>query len=148
MRSDPRLSIKDIIDRMNTGGEEPPTENRLRQRKERYAFRDMGLSVWLKLEGRNAMPRNLARVKRWSLDQFIYNTAMEIEYSPGPAGVPINLAWESEEHPLKRCPLTTFLNDGTSAAPQKRMTNSINRYMEVKVREVVGEEEPAQDWDG
>ena len=80
MRTDPRLTYRDIKARMTAPVAEKPRDNTLNMRREREARGPLALSCWTTRRGRIARVE-VERVERWSPDMVSYNCTMEIEYS-------------------------------------------------------------------
>ncbi|KAE8383221.1 hypothetical protein BDV26DRAFT_287726 [Aspergillus bertholletiae] len=121
IRTDPRLTYRDICVRMVAPPHLRPTENALNMRRERDARHPLHLSCWTYRRG---IPSRLnkvdvERVERWSVDQIRFNTTMDVVYTDG---VPVHLADRAlESHTPSTYPLDYFLNQGRREVPSKRI---------------------------
>ncbi|KAK2744984.1 hypothetical protein FQN57_004114 [Myotisia sp. PD_48] len=78
MRTDSRLSYRDIKARMTAPKRELPSDNSLNMRREREARTPLGLSCWTTRRG-DTTKAEIERVERWSPIQLSLNTTMVIE---------------------------------------------------------------------
>ena len=82
MRSDTRLTYKDIKARMTAPVAERPKDNALNMRRERDARGPLALSCWTTRRGQISRVE-VERVERWNPDQIRRNTTMTIVYKDG-----------------------------------------------------------------
>ncbi|EEQ34065.1 conserved hypothetical protein [Microsporum canis CBS 113480] len=80
MRSDRRLTYRDIRARMTAPPADIPSDNALNMRREREARLSLGLSCWSACRG-DITRTEMERVERWSQPQVSFNTTMGIEYA-------------------------------------------------------------------
>ncbi|KAK2875608.1 hypothetical protein FQN49_001568 [Arthroderma sp. PD_2] len=80
MRTDPRLTYRDIKARMTAKRNEIPSDNALNMRREREARLPLGLSCWTTRRG-EITRTEVERADRWSQPQISLNTTMSIGYS-------------------------------------------------------------------
>lgn len=79
MRTDGKLTYKDIKARMTAQSEELPKENTLNMRREREARGPLGLSCWTNT--RTCITKvELKRIEGLTIDQVALNTTMNVEY--------------------------------------------------------------------
>ncbi|KAF7597371.1 hypothetical protein BBP40_006312 [Aspergillus hancockii] len=124
MRTDLRLTYRDIRARMSASARLKPAENALNMRRERDARRPLHLSCWTYRRG--AVGRmtkiDIERVEHWSLDQIRYNTTMDIVYADGGDGEAFQLADRAlaSADPMTY-PLDYFLDMGRGEMPSERI---------------------------
>lgn len=141
MRSDPRLTYRDIKARMVGGRRDKPMENALNMRRERDVRAPLALSCWS--TRRTASGRvsriDVERVEKWTLDQIAYNTTMDIEYRfdvQSGRFYPLRL----RSKPLtpgvapRFYPLTYFLDGGRPHQPSRRLQATIQTYHRLESR--------------
>ncbi|KAF3482403.1 uncharacterized protein GIQ15_05162 [Arthroderma uncinatum] len=80
MRTDPRLTYRDIKARMTASPSDIPSDNALNMRREREARLPLGLSCWTTRRG-EITRTEVERVERWSQPQISLNTTMEVEHA-------------------------------------------------------------------
>lgn len=142
MRTDYRLTYKDIKARMTASPRELPLDNTLNMRREREARWPLALSCWTTRRGDIARVE-VERVERWTNDQLAYNTTMLIEYSDtGPessACQPNRLIAKqllpTQEPPVY--PLDTFLDDNSRDGfhrPSERITAAVGLFYRLSER--------------
>ena len=106
MRTDERLTYKDILARMTGPVADRPKENTLNMRRQREVREPLALSGWDTPQGKITRV-DLERVERWTPDQIRHNTTMLIEYYNGQ---PVHLKAKTQDGEAHYCPLITFLN--------------------------------------
>lgn len=79
MRTDGKLTYKDIIGRMTAQSAELPKENTLNMRREREARGPLGLSCWTNTRA-CITKLELKRVENLTIDQVALNTTMDVAY--------------------------------------------------------------------
>ncbi|KAE8142229.1 hypothetical protein BDV38DRAFT_278402 [Aspergillus pseudotamarii] len=122
MRTDPRLTYRDIRVRMTAPLHLRPNENALNMRRERDARRPLRLSCWTYRRGAPGRLNKIdvERVERWSVDQIRYNTTMDVVYADG--GGPVHLADRAlAAHTPATYPLDYFLDQGRAEIPSERI---------------------------
>jgi hypothetical protein len=136
MRSDRRLSYRDIKARMTAPREMLPTDNVLNMRREREARTPLGLSCWTARRG-EVTKAEVERVERWTMDQISYNTTMDIVYSDDSLchanRLPICL--HSKSVGLTNSVayhLHTFIPDGKLHTPSPRLAAAIGLLYELQ----------------
>ncbi|THC97285.1 hypothetical protein EYZ11_003233 [Aspergillus tanneri] len=142
MRTDYRLTYRDIKARMTTPEDQKPTENALNMRREREVRAPLSLSCWTARRGRaNRISRiDIERVEFWTIDQVKFNTTMEIEYRQTETElypVPFRLRAKSlASAPVATVyyPLDTFLEGDGSHAPSSRITVALDIFYELSER--------------
>ncbi|KAL4890059.1 hypothetical protein BDV59DRAFT_204658 [Aspergillus ambiguus] len=135
MRTDHRLTYRDIKARMVGGRRDKPLDNTLNMRRERDVRTPLALSCWSVRRSNSARVSRIdvERVERWSLDQIHHNTTMEIEYridmSTGRfhpkrlMSKPLN-----PNTPPRFYPLNHFLGDDNPHTPSRRLQEVIQTY--------------------
>ncbi|KAB8270223.1 hypothetical protein BDV30DRAFT_215469 [Aspergillus minisclerotigenes] len=121
MRTDPRLTYRDIRVRMAGPLHLRPHENALNMRRERDARRPLRLSCWTYRRGTPGRLNKIdvERVERWSIDQIRYNTTMDVVYADGG---PVRLEDRAlAAHTPATYPLDYFLNQGRTEIPSERI---------------------------
>ncbi|KAB8078397.1 hypothetical protein BDV29DRAFT_166297 [Aspergillus leporis] len=124
MRTDPRLTYRDIRARMSAPAHLKPAENALNMRRERDARRPLHLSCWTYRRGApGRMTKiDIERVEHWSFDQIRYNTTMDIVYADGGRGQAFQLADRAFADAVSTTyPLDYFLNMGRGEMPSDRI---------------------------
>lgn len=142
MRTDSRLTYRDIKARMTAPRDEQPTENALNMRREREVRAPLGLSCWAARRGRTSRVSriDLERMERWTYDQIHMNTTMEIEYrfTHGTAHpAPFRLRSKSlalEPAPDVYYPLDTFLEDSDIHEPSERTITAMDTFFVISER--------------
>ncbi|EFW16474.1 hypothetical protein D8B26_005798 [Coccidioides posadasii str. Silveira] len=86
MRSDTRLTYRDIKARMTAKNEELPSDNVLNMRRERDARKPLGLSCWTARRG-GITKAELERVERLSSENVKYNTSLKVRFDLQPAAL-------------------------------------------------------------
>ncbi|KMU90679.1 hypothetical protein CIHG_08490 [Coccidioides immitis H538.4] len=86
MRSDTRLTYRDIKARMTAENEELPSDNVLNMRRERDARKPLGLSCWTARRG-GITKAELERVERLSSENVKYNTSLKVRFDLQPAAL-------------------------------------------------------------
>jgi hypothetical protein len=140
MRTDPRLTYRDIKARMVVPAEQRPRENTLNMRRERQCRNPLALSCWT--SHRRAVGKvEVERVARWSLDQIRYNTTMEIEYgrgagrSPGDQRTAVRLRSRTLAGGAPAyCPLDLFLDGGEVHVPSQRIREALSLFWQLSER--------------
>lgn len=144
MRSDPRLTYRDIKARMAAPVKQRPMDNTLNMRREREARNPLGLSCWSTRRG-TAARVEVERVERWTHDQVAYNTTMDIEYAePTPENrkmVPLRLKAKTlvpVDEPIY-FPLNFFLEDSEGGQPRlhrpsERVAGAIELFYSLSAR--------------
>lgn len=113
MRSDPRLTYRDLKARMTAAKEDLPSDNALNMRREREARLPLGLSCWTTRRG-EITKTEVERVERWSHDQITLNTTLDIEYTRRPGTRPVAIFLLSKslvEAPPCKYDICTFLDE-------------------------------------
>ncbi|EFR00723.1 hypothetical protein MGYG_03728 [Nannizzia gypsea CBS 118893] len=129
MRTDSRLTYRDIKARMTAAPADIPSDNALNMRREREARSPLGLSCWTTRRG-SITKAEVERVERLSQPQISLNTTTTIEYATsGGSGeqVPRYLLMKRlDGGPPHRYPLDTFL-DGKQGphVPGQRIESTI-----------------------
>ncbi|KAL1956262.1 hypothetical protein VTO42DRAFT_7522 [Malbranchea cinnamomea] len=136
MRTDSRLTYRDIKARMIGSHANLPSDNVLNMRREREARLPLGLSCWTSRRG-GITKAEVERVEKLTDDQIAYNTTMIVEYTANPDGSgkkPVCLRSKSiKSSSFKRFPLTTFLNSDTELhTPSSRLTATIDLLQELQ----------------
>ncbi|OXV08192.1 hypothetical protein Egran_04045 [Elaphomyces granulatus] len=129
MRTDGRLTYKDIKARMTARPEELPTENSLNMRREREARGPLGLSCWTNT--RTHITRvELKRVECWTIDQVTLNTTMNVEYQRDDPGVPRRLRSKTLANAVPHhYDVCFFLDRGeTTHTPSARIKEAIELF--------------------
>ncbi|KAE8354314.1 hypothetical protein BDV28DRAFT_164329 [Aspergillus coremiiformis] len=137
MRTDPRLTYRDVRARMPAPAHLKPAENALNMRRERDARRPLRLSCWTSRRGTPGRINKIdvERVEHWSFDQIRYNTTMAIVYADGGRGQPLHLT----DHALATCPPTCypldyFLNQGRTDVPSARILHALELFFNLSER--------------
>lgn len=78
MRSDTRLTYRDIKARMSAAKEDLPSDNVLNMRRERDARKPLGLSCWTARRG-GVTKAEIERIEQLSAENVAYNTALKIQ---------------------------------------------------------------------
>ncbi|KAF9890964.1 hypothetical protein FE257_005221 [Aspergillus nanangensis] len=144
MRTDHRLTYRDIKARMVSPHHERPMENALNMRRERDVRNPLGLSCWTPRRGNHGRISRIdvERVERWSLDQITYNTTMDIEYRPDPADAHRMVPFRLRAKPLATAPqptyypLDTFLDLPRPHVPSRRLMASLDTFHRLAERAV------------
>lgn len=139
MRTDGRLTYKDIKARMTAPPGEQPAENTLNMRRERYVRKRLGLSCWAARRGRTSRVSrvDLIRMERWTYDQIHMNTTMDIEYISRQGyshPLPYRLrakSLASGPTPPVYYPLDTFLGDESAHVPSQRVITAMETFFDV-----------------
>lgn len=111
MRTDTRLTYRDIKGRMVKGGKPLPSDNALNMRRERDARTPLNLSCWTTRRG-IVTKAEVERVEKLSADQVACNTTMDIEYDVVDGVTqPVALRPKSLKPAVSRLyPLDTFIS--------------------------------------
>lgn len=126
MRTDSRLSLRDIKARMAAPKSELPSDRALMNLRERGARRPLGLSCWSATGSKSKA--ELERVARLSYDQISFNTTMRIEYSRNTDAIPIYLVDRSfDPSTARRFPLDKFLVGGQRHVPGAHIKSVIEQ---------------------
>jgi hypothetical protein len=141
MRTDPRLTYRDIKARMVVPAAQRPRENSLNMRRGRQCRTPLALSCWTS-HRRTVGKVKVERVARWSLDQIRYNETMEIEYrrSPGPGpGDQRTTAVRLRSRTLAGgvpayYPLDLFLDGGEVHVPSQRIREALSLFWQLSER--------------
>ncbi|KAK2798885.1 hypothetical protein FQN51_007247 [Onygenales sp. PD_10] len=129
MRSDSRLTYRDIKARMSVDKSQLPNDNSLNMRREREARTRLGLSCWTTRRG-GVTRAEMERVDRLNHDQVALNTTMDIVYpawhGDGPRSVPVclrsrNISGVGGD----QYPLGYFLNGEPRHQPGCRLANAL-----------------------
>ncbi|KAK2801715.1 hypothetical protein FQN50_007630 [Emmonsiellopsis sp. PD_5] len=129
MRSDSRLTYRDIKARMSVAKSQLPNDNSLNMRREREARTRLGLSCWTTRRG-GVTRAEMERVDRLNHDQVALNTTMDIVYPAwhvdGQRSVPVclrdrNLSGEEGD----QYPLDYFLDGEARHQPGRRLANAL-----------------------
>ncbi|EZF28841.1 hypothetical protein H109_03076 [Trichophyton interdigitale MR816] len=128
MRTDSRLTYRDIKARMTAPPTDIPSDNALNMRREREARSPLGLSCWTTRRG-GITKAEVERVERLSQSQISFNTTTAIEYASGANGkkIPLHLLMKRlDGGPPHRYPLDTFM-DGKQGPhlPGQRLDSTI-----------------------
>lgn len=128
MRTDSRLTYRDIKARMTAPPADIPSDNALNMRREREARSPLGLSCWTTRRG-SITKAEVERVERLSQSQISFNTTTAIEYASGANGkkIPVHLLMKRlDGGPPHRYPLDTFM-DGKQGPhlPGQRLESTI-----------------------
>ncbi|GAD91944.1 hypothetical protein NFIA_036500 [Paecilomyces variotii No. 5] len=126
MRTDTRLTYRDIKARMTVPASELPLDNTLNMRREREARTPLKLSCLTTRRGQIAR-KEVERVESWTPDQVSYNTTMDIEYKLAEGKkVPHRLRSKTliSAEP-QYYPLDTFLDNGEIHEPGPRVKETI-----------------------
>ncbi|EGD87827.1 hypothetical protein H112_04297 [Trichophyton rubrum D6] len=128
MRTDSRLTYRDIKARMTAPPADIPSDNALNMRREREARSPLGLSCWTTRRG-GITKAEVERVERLSQSQISFNTTTAIEYASGANGkkFPLHLLMKRlDGGPSQRYPLDTFM-DGKKGPhlPGQRLESTI-----------------------
>ncbi|KAI9041647.1 uncharacterized protein KD926_006545 [Aspergillus affinis] len=142
MRTDARLTYRDIKARMTAPRDQQPTENALNMRREREVRSPLGLSCWAARRGRTSRVAriDLERMESWTYDQVHLNTTMEIEYRfDKKVGqlVPCRLrskSLTSDSETTAYYPLNHFLNADGAHVPSDRTVTAMDTFFEVSER--------------
>ncbi|PLB43172.1 hypothetical protein P170DRAFT_370236, partial [Aspergillus steynii IBT 23096] len=142
MRTDARLTYRDIKARMTAPRDEQPTENALNMRREREVRNPLGLSCWAARRGRTSRVSrvDLERMERWTYDQIYMNTTMDIEYRfTGSSSHPVpfrlrSKSLTSEPVPAVYFNLDTFVEGDGSHVPSERTITAMDTFFEVSER--------------
>ncbi|KAI9924458.1 hypothetical protein MW887_007085 [Aspergillus wentii] len=137
MRTDARLTYRDIKARMVGPTKDKPADNLLNMRREREARAPLALSCWNTRRG-NLTRVEVERVERWSEDQLTYNTTMIVEYS-GPTAdsqsVPASLRSRTlTPGPPTYYRLDEFLENGEAHVPSERLRATLALYHQLSER--------------
>ncbi|KAH8430456.1 uncharacterized protein LDX57_008115 [Aspergillus melleus] len=142
MRTDARLTYRDIKARMTAPRDQQPTENALNMRREREVRGPLGLSCWAARRGRTSRVAriDLERMECWTYDQVHMNTTMEVEYRfVEGAGHPVPFRLRSKSLALDPVedvyyPLDTFVGDDGTHVPSDRTRTAMDTFFEVSER--------------
>lgn len=132
MRTDTRLTYRDIKARMAVQASELPLDNTLNMRREREARTPLKLSCLTTRRGQIAR-KEVERVESWTPDQVSYNTTMDIEYKPVEGKmVPYRLRSKALISAEPRYyPLDTFLDEGEIHEPGPRVKETIALFYQL-----------------
>ncbi|GIK00462.1 hypothetical protein Aspvir_004487 [Aspergillus viridinutans] len=138
MRTDPRLTYRDIKARMVVPAAQLPRENSLNMRRERQCRTPLALSCWSS-HRRTVGKVEVERVARWSLDQIRYNTTMEIEYARGPGPGDQRTAMRLRSRTLAGGapayhPLGLFLDGEEVHVPSQRICEALSLFWQLSER--------------
>lgn len=128
MRTDSRLTYRDIKGRMIRGEKPLPTDNALNMRRERDARTPLQLSCWTTRRG-IVTKAEVERASNLNADQVAYNTTMDIEYGiKGGVKQPIALRSKSLRLSASRFyPLDTYISfEAQPHIPSARLTEAID----------------------
>ncbi|KAE8150406.1 hypothetical protein BDV25DRAFT_112577 [Aspergillus avenaceus] len=136
LRTDPRLTYKDIRGRMTAPAIMRPAENALNMRREREARRSLRLSCWNYRRGATGRLAkiDLERVENWSYDQIRFNTTMDITYTK--SGQPYQLKDKalSGDRTARTYPLDFFLDQGAIKTPSDRVRAAQSEFFRLSER--------------
>ncbi|KAJ9302730.1 hypothetical protein DTO271G3_104 [Paecilomyces variotii] len=129
MRTDTRLTYRDIKARMTAPASELPLDNTLNMRREREARTPLKLSCLTTRRGQISR-KEVERVESWTPDQVSYNTTMDIEYKlVGGKKVPSRLRSKTLTSSEPRYyPLDTFLDGMQIHTPGPRIMETIELF--------------------
>ncbi|KAJ9317951.1 hypothetical protein DTO271D3_1656 [Paecilomyces variotii] len=132
MRTDTRLTYRDIKARMTAPASELPLDNTLNMRREREARTPLKLSCLTTRRGQISR-KEVERVESWTPDQVSYNTTMDIEYElVGGKKVPSRLRSKTLTSSEPRCyPLDTFLDGRQIHTPGPRIMETIELFYQL-----------------
>lgn len=139
LRTDGRLSYKDIRARMTAPVHMRPKDNTLNMRRERDVRVPLGLSCWNNRRGLIARIE-VERAERWTLDQLNFNTTMDIVYwSPSPEHpLPLPRCLRSKTLTRMEEPryyrLDTFLGYHRPHIPSERVLNTVGLFNDLSER--------------
>ncbi|WEW56608.1 hypothetical protein PRK78_002056 [Emydomyces testavorans] len=131
MRSDTRLTYRDIKARMPVAKAELPSDNVLNMRRERDARKPLGLSCWTARRG-GVTRAEIERVELLSPENVAYNTALKVRCDLQP---PVLESRSFYPHATPQYyPFDTFL-DGSKQlhTPGRRLDDSIQLLFELQV---------------
>ncbi|RLL99978.1 hypothetical protein CFD26_107708 [Aspergillus turcosus] len=132
MRTDPRLTYRDVKSRMVVPAAQRPRENSLNMRRERQCRNPLALSCWT--SARSTVGRvEVERVARWSLDQIRYNTTMEIEYDDQRTAVRLRSKTLAGGVP-GYYPLDLFLDGREAHVPGQRVCEALSFFWQLSER--------------
>lgn len=141
LRTDPRLTYRDIKARMVVEPALQPKDNSINMRREREVRGPLGLSCWTaRLSDAHIARVEVERIERWSLDQIRYNTTMIVEYLPAFPGTNDDIPFRLRSKSLipgsqpQYFPLTTFLDRYHMWVPRKRTQLTQSLYWRLKDR--------------
>lgn len=138
MRTDPRLTYRDIKARMVVPAAQRPRENTINMHRERQCRNPLALSCWT--SHRHAVGKvEVERVARWSLDQIRYNTTMDIEYGRDPGSGDQRTAVRLRSRTLAGgapayYPLDSFLDGGDVHVPSQRIGEALSLFWQLSER--------------
>jgi hypothetical protein len=132
MRTDPRLTYRDIKSRMAVPAAQQPRENSLNMRRERQCRDPLALSCWTHYRS-NVGRVEVERVARWSLDQIRYNTTMEIEYDDKRTAVRLRSKTLAGGVPATH-PLDLFLDGREAHVPGQRLCKALSLFWQLSER--------------
>ncbi|KAF7165344.1 hypothetical protein CNMCM5623_009549 [Aspergillus felis] len=136
MRTDPRLTYRDIKARMVVPAAQRPRENSLNMRRERQCRTPLALSCWTS-HCRTVGKVEVERVARWSLDQIRYNTTMEIEYRKGAGDQRTAVRLRSRTlagGAAAYYPLDLFLDGEELHVPSQRIREALSLFWQLSER--------------
>ncbi|KAI1944095.1 hypothetical protein LOZ66_000685 [Ophidiomyces ophidiicola] len=122
MRSDPRLTYRDIKARMPVTKEELPSDNVLNMRRERDARKPLGLSCWTARRG-GVTRAEIERVELLCPENITYNTALKVRHDVQPPVLESKSLYPSV--PPHFYPLDSFLDSGRIHAPGRRLNDGM-----------------------
>ncbi|EEP79519.1 predicted protein [Uncinocarpus reesii 1704] len=131
MRSDTRLTYRDIKARMPVAKEELPSDNVLNMRRERDARKPLGLSCWTARRG-GVTKAEVERVEQLSAENIMHNTALKVRCDLQPAVLESRSFYPNSTP--QHYPLDTFLDNGNeSHTPGRRLNESIELLFKLQV---------------
>lgn len=141
LRTDPRLTYKDLKARMAVDPSLQPKDNAINMRREREVRGPLGLSCWTaRLSDEHIARVEVERIERWSLDQVRYNTTMIVEYLPAfpktNGDIPFRLRSKSlvPGGRPQYYPLTTFLDHRHMFVPSRRILRTQSLFWSLRDR--------------
>lgn len=135
MRSDSRITLRDIKARMTVPKKELPSDQDLMELREGGVCRPLNLSCWGAHGWGLTSGAGLERAARLSYDQISFNTTMSIEYSRTCESIPMYLMDRSfVPFTGQRFELSTFLYGGQRQAPALHIVKCINELFNVEPR--------------
>lgn len=131
MRSDTRLTYRDIKARMSAPTEELPSDNVLNMRRERDARKPLGLSCWTARRG-GVTKAEIERIEQLSPENVAYNTALKVY-----RGFDVPMLESKSFYPNTTphyYPVNAFLDSGeTTHSPGPRLESCIQLLFDLQV---------------